>query len=170
MLKIPKHFRHNNLFISKMFGYHDWGVSVEFFQFIDSINGPYSVDIFADSYNKQILILYSMFIRCRCLFHWLEGGQQFVVPLIILVCRVINNCFAFKESGTFIITNGSLCHFGICYFNIICYTNLTCLRWWNSGYWRHLYSFIFMLLKRNLCWFKIKNNKICIICNLFYYN
>jgi hypothetical protein len=40
--------------ISKIFDYNDWGVSVDFFKFVDRLFGPHCFDRFANSENFKI--------------------------------------------------------------------------------------------------------------------
>ncbi|CAC5393532.1 unnamed protein product [Mytilus coruscus] len=47
--------------VSKIFDFDDCGVSVQFFEFIDSMYGPHSVDRFANSNNKKIELFNSRF-------------------------------------------------------------------------------------------------------------
>ena len=94
--------------ISKIFDFDDWGVSLEFFEFIDSMYGPHSVDRFADSNNKKIELFNSRFYTPGSSgvdafsFDWKEDNN-WLVPPIHLVCRVIKHCIACKASGTLIV-------------------------------------------------------------------
>ncbi|VDI13202.1 Hypothetical predicted protein [Mytilus galloprovincialis] len=74
--------------ISKIFDFDDWGVSLEFFEFIDSMYGPHSVDRFADSNNKKIELFNSRFYTPGSSgvdafsFDWKEDNN-WLVPLYI---------------------------------------------------------------------------------------
>lgn len=41
-------------YLSKLIDYDDWGVSVDFFQFIDSKWGPHTVERFANANNRKL--------------------------------------------------------------------------------------------------------------------
>ena len=52
--------------ISKAIDYDDWGVSDEFFMFINSIYGPHSVDRFANHENRKTKRLNSVVWNPEC--------------------------------------------------------------------------------------------------------
>ena len=49
--------------ISKYIDYDDWGISVEIFEYLDSLWGPHEVDFFASSLNFKVPIFFSRFWR-----------------------------------------------------------------------------------------------------------
>lgn len=51
---IPRDKNQKADYLSKLVDYEDWGVSQDFFSFIDSLYGPHSVDRFANSKNKKL--------------------------------------------------------------------------------------------------------------------
>ena len=94
--------------ISKLFDFDDWGVSKEFFEFLDSIFGPHSLDRFADSNNKKLEKFNSKFYTPGTsgvdafAFNW-NGDNNWLVPTINLVIRVIKHCIVCKAVGTLVI-------------------------------------------------------------------
>ena len=94
--------------ISRIFDYDDWGVSQNFFQFIDDMFGPHTVDRFADLNNKKIEIFSSKFYTPYTsgvdafAFNW-ANDNNWLVPPINLVCRVIKHCLACRGKGTIVV-------------------------------------------------------------------
>lgn len=94
-------------YYSKLCDVDDWGVSGEFFDFIDLMWGPHTVDRFANHYNRKIVRFNSLV--------WVPGTEKvdafsvnwanennWLVPPVALVPRVINFLLACKASGTLI--------------------------------------------------------------------
>jgi hypothetical protein len=96
--------------ISKVFDWDDWGVSEDFFNFLDSLWGPHTVDRFANHYNKRSPRFNSKF--------WVPGTENvdafsvswaeennWLVPPVNLVPRVINYLVSCGAVGTLIVPN-----------------------------------------------------------------
>lgn len=58
---IPREDNEKVDYLSKLIDYDDWGVSVEFFEYIDSIWGPHTVDRVANANNKKMSRFNSVF-------------------------------------------------------------------------------------------------------------
>jgi hypothetical protein len=96
--------------ISKFCDVDDWGVSDDFFCFMDDLWGTHTVDRFANHYNNRILRFNSRFwvpeteavnaFSCS----W-AGENNWLVPPISIVPQVINYLEKCKAKGTLIIPN-----------------------------------------------------------------
>lgn len=53
--------KYQSCFISNIIDFEDWGVSKEFFRFMDELWGPHTVDRFSNSYNKKLGRFKSLF-------------------------------------------------------------------------------------------------------------
>ena len=58
---IPRSFNDHADAISRIIDFDDWGVYVEFFNYVDSIWGPHTVDCFANFNNRKLTRFYSRF-------------------------------------------------------------------------------------------------------------
>ncbi|KAK3084809.1 hypothetical protein FSP39_019417 [Pinctada imbricata] len=92
--------------LSKVFDFDDWGVSVQFFKFIDSIHGPHTVDRFADSNNTKLPIFCSKFFTSGtsgvdAFSMNLGGHNNWLVPPIYLASKVIKHCVASSAEDVF---------------------------------------------------------------------
>lgn len=97
-------------YVSNIINYEDWQTSIEFLQFIDSFWGPHTVDRFAYVYNTKLprFIINSLFW-----FPETEGvdafsktwhdGNNWLVPPISLICKMIRFMQACKTHGTLIV-------------------------------------------------------------------
>jgi len=77
---IPRFFKEHSATISRVVDFDDWGVSFEFFNYIDNIWGPHSVDRFANSHNRKITqVLFSLLESglwgCWRILLWLGRGE-----------------------------------------------------------------------------------------------
>ena len=94
--------------ISKFFDFDDWAVSTEFFQFVDALYGPHTVDRFADGTNTKLPVFFSRFLTPGTSgvdafsVSW-EGENNWLVPPIYLVPRVIQHCVASGAVGTLVV-------------------------------------------------------------------
>ena len=67
-------------YLSKFVDFDDWGVKDSYFQTLNSIWGPFTVDCFANSVNAKVPRFYSLFFQPGCLgvdalaFDW--GGEN----------------------------------------------------------------------------------------------
>ncbi|CAC5421117.1 unnamed protein product [Mytilus coruscus] len=95
-------------YVSKMVDHEDWGVSFEFFNFIDEICGPHTIDRFASHLNTKLPRYNSLFwnATAEAIDAFTQDWSQennWLVPPIYLVLRVIKHVIACKESGTLIV-------------------------------------------------------------------
>ena len=94
--------------LSRTEDFDDWGVSREFFQFIDSKWGPHSIDRFADEFNCKISVFNSKYWSPASggvdafSFDW---GQDcnWLVPPIALVGRAISHVKVCKALATLVV-------------------------------------------------------------------
>ena len=94
--------------ISRIIDFDDWGISLEFFRYVDSIFGPHTIDRFADNLNTKLSVFNSRFwcpgtssvdaFSCS----W-DSENNWLVPPLSLVCRTVSHLKASKASGTLII-------------------------------------------------------------------
>ena len=94
--------------LSREIDFDDWGVSMLFFQFIDRIWGPHTVDRFADNCNTKIDKFNSKY-WCPGSSHvdafsvdWV-GENNWLVPPIALVPRAVKHMKACKAQGTLVV-------------------------------------------------------------------
>lgn len=91
-----------------MVDHEDWGVTDTFFEFIDNLWGPHSVDRFASVVNKKISRFNSLFWNPSSeavdafTQNW-SGENNFLVPPIYSVVRAIKHLVYSKAIGTLII-------------------------------------------------------------------
>ena len=94
--------------LSREIDVDDWGVSKPFFQFVDNLWGPHTVDRFADNFNAKIMKFNSKY--------WCLGSNQvdafsvnwarennWIVPPISDITRVIKHLKVCKAQGTLVI-------------------------------------------------------------------
>ena len=95
-------------FMSRVIDYDDWGVSPNFFEFINSLFGPFTVDRFADNFNHKCSRFQSKFWCPGCegvdafSFNW-QGENNWLVPPIYLVPKVLFHLRACKAEGTLVV-------------------------------------------------------------------
>ena len=94
--------------ISRIIDFDDWGVSPEFFNHIDLIWGPHTVDCFGNFNNHKVTRFYSRYwnpeaegIDAFC--HDWGGENNWLVPPVFLVPRVIRHLAECKAEGTLIV-------------------------------------------------------------------
>ena len=84
-------------YLSRILDIDDWAISTEFFQFIDELWGPHSVDRFASIYwNPGSLGMNSFNSDWSHDVNWL-------VPPVTLASRAINHLVKCKAKGTLIV-------------------------------------------------------------------
>lgn len=95
-------------YISRIVDYEDWGVSVAFFQFMNELWGPYTVDRFASSENTKLGRFNSLFWNVNAEAvdafsqNW-EGENNWLVPPINSVIRTLKHLVACRGKGTLIV-------------------------------------------------------------------
>lgn len=105
---IPRSFNDHADAISRIIDFDDWGVSLEFFNHIDHIWGPRTVDCFANFYNRKLTKFYSRYwnphakgVDAFCQ----DWGKEnnWLVPPVFLTPRVIRHLVECKAEGTLIV-------------------------------------------------------------------
>jgi len=105
---VPRDLNSRADVISREIDYDDWGVSTEFFQFIDKIWGPHTIDRFADELNAKLPKFNSEFwtpgvfqvdaFACD----W-RGDNNWLVPPTYLVGDVLRHLRSCQAEGTLVI-------------------------------------------------------------------
>lgn len=94
--------------LSRIIDIDDWGVSLEFFQFMNSMWGPYSVDRFANMNNAKLRKFNSLYwnpdtsainaFSCN----W-KNENNWLVPPVSLASKCINHLISCSAQGTLIV-------------------------------------------------------------------
>lgn len=99
-------------YISNIIDYEDWGVTKEFFRFMDELWGPHTIDRLANSYNKKLERFNSLFwnpgsenVDCFCQ-NW-SDENNWLVPPVILIIKTIKYLVSCKAKGTLIVPKWS---------------------------------------------------------------
>ena len=105
---IPRSDNEKADYISKMIDHEDWGVTVEFFNYIDALWGPHTIDRFANCNNAKIARFNSLFwtVGCEAVDAFSQNWcneNNWLVPPIYSVLRVLKHMLACKASGTLIV-------------------------------------------------------------------
>jgi hypothetical protein len=91
--------------LSRIVDYDDYGVSDEFYQYVDELYGPHSVDRFANDQNRKLARYNSLFwtpdTEAVDAFsvHW-GGENNWLVPPIFLLSKALNFLLFCKAMGT----------------------------------------------------------------------
>ena len=105
---IPREFLSFADMLSKQPDYDDWETTPEFFDYISSIWGPFSIDRFADDSNHKLQRFNSKYY---CVdtegvdafrFSW-ENENNFLVPPVYLVPRVLKHMECFRAKGVLVV-------------------------------------------------------------------
>ena len=86
----------------------DWGTCPEFFEFMDYIWGPHTVDRFASYLNKKLMRFNSKFwspgVEAVDAFsqNW-KNEINWIVPPISMICKAIKHLIFCKAKGTLIV-------------------------------------------------------------------
>ena len=108
ILWIPRDKNAISDYISKMVDHEDWGVSVEFFEFMSSLWGPYTVDRFANAQNTKLQKFNSLFWNPDTAAvdtftqDW-SHENNWLVPPIYGVIRCIKHLIFCRARGTLIV-------------------------------------------------------------------
>ena len=99
---------HADAAISRIIDFDDWGVSLEFFNHLDHIWGPHTVDCFANFNNRKLTKFYSRYwnpyaqgVDAFC--HDWGKENNWLVPPVFLVPRVIRHLLECKAEETLIV-------------------------------------------------------------------
>lgn len=94
--------------LSRVIDYDDYGVSTEFFHFIDSMYGPHTIDRFANEYNTK-LSRYNSLFSTPCTeavdafsVSW-HSENNWLVPPICLIPKCLNFLLACRAVGTLVV-------------------------------------------------------------------
>lgn len=95
-------------YISKMIDWEDWGVTKEFFDFLDQMWGPHTVDRFASKLNTKLTRYNSLFwnVGSEAIDAFTQnwaGENNWLVPPVYSVLRTLKHIIACKASGTLIV-------------------------------------------------------------------
>ena len=87
----------------------DWQITTSFFEFLDYILGPHTVDCFANFYNKKVNKFYSRFSNPGCggvdfFVQNLTGENYLVVPPVNLIHRTIHYLYTSKAVATLVLS------------------------------------------------------------------
>ena len=93
---IPRDENEKADLLSRIIDVDDWGISVEFFEFLDTLWGPHTYDRFANVDNTKIRKFSSLYWNpgtsavdvFTC--HW-ASDNNWLVPPVSLVCKCINH-------------------------------------------------------------------------------
>ena len=105
---LPRDLNYEADIVSKIYDFDDWGVTKEFFSFVDSLFGPHTVDRFADSNNSKLPRFNSRFATLGSdgvdafSIDW-KGHNNWLVPPINLVGKAIQHCLACNAVATLVI-------------------------------------------------------------------
>ncbi|VDI70689.1 Hypothetical predicted protein [Mytilus galloprovincialis] len=94
--------------LSRIIDIDDWGISFEFFDFLNSIWGPFTVDRFANMHNTKLTRFNSKYWNpttsaidaFTCNWH---GENNWLVPPISLVSNCINHLVSCGAEGTLVV-------------------------------------------------------------------
>ena len=105
---IPRSLNDHADAISRIIDFDDWGVSPEFFNHIDLIWGPHTVDCFANFNNRKVTRFYFRYWNLEAegvdaFCHDWGGENNWLVPPVFLVPRVIRHLAECKAEGTLIV-------------------------------------------------------------------
>ena len=96
-------------YISNIIDYEDWGVTNEFFQFMNKMWGPYTIYRFASSHNKKLKRFNSLFwnpgsesVDCFC-----QNSRDENNWLVVLIIKAIEYLVSYKAKGTLIVPKWS---------------------------------------------------------------
>ncbi|VDI76706.1 Hypothetical predicted protein [Mytilus galloprovincialis] len=95
-------------YISKMVDFEDWGVTHIFFNFLNDMWGPYSIDRFASVENRKVMRFNSLFWQpdseaVDAFSQVWTNENNWLVPPINLVIRSIKHIIACKARGTLVV-------------------------------------------------------------------
>ncbi|XP_071126919.1 uncharacterized protein [Mytilus edulis] len=105
---IPRTLNSKADYISKMSDHEDWQISNEFFEFLESLWGPFTVDRFASVMNNKTKRFNSLFWNPNAeavdafTQNW-NGENNWLVPPIYSVIRTIKHLIYCKAKGSLIV-------------------------------------------------------------------
>lgn len=107
---IPRSENDKADFLSKIIDHDDWEVTVEFFDFVSLMFGPFTVDRFANFNNRKLLRYNSKFWNPEseavdCFTKNWEGENNWLVPPIHLIVSSIKHLLNCKAYGVLVVPN-----------------------------------------------------------------
>ena len=104
---MPRSLNDKADYLSKIIDYDDWELAPEFFQQLDGLWGPYTVDCFASHYNKKVPKYFLRFWNpatsgVDAFFQDWRGENCLLVPRIPILPKVLIFMFRSRASGTLI--------------------------------------------------------------------
>lgn len=105
---IPREMNAQADFISKIKDCDDWQITREFFQELDAVWGPHTLDCFASFYNTKVERFFSRFWNPGCagvdaFFQQWTGENCLVVPPVNIIPQVLSYMESQKCIGTLIV-------------------------------------------------------------------
>ena len=105
---IPREQNTHADYLSRIIDIDDWAISTEFFQFIDELWGPHSVDRFASSSNTKTTLFSSLYwnscaLRVYSFYSDWSQDANWLLPPEPLASRVINHLVKCKVKGTLLV-------------------------------------------------------------------
>ena len=107
---IPRSENEKADFLSKLVDYDDWGITDEFFDFLNGMWGPFSVDRFASHYNTKLQRFNSKYWCPKTeavdafTQNW-KGENNWLVPPVSLIIKTIKHVLFCKARATLIVPN-----------------------------------------------------------------
>ena len=105
---IPREFNCTADLLSKYIDIDNWEITDKVFDTLNDIWGPFTLDRFANSRNAKVVRFNSRFFELGSLgvdafqFDW-RGENNYIVPPVSLISRVINKCVQDRAQGTLLI-------------------------------------------------------------------
>lgn len=107
---IPREQNEKADLLSRIIDVDDWGISRDFFNFLDELWGPHTYDRFANMDNAKLTVFSSLYWNpgtsaidaFTC--HW-ANENNWIVPPVGLVPKCINHLLICKAKGTLIVPN-----------------------------------------------------------------
>ena len=95
-------------YISRLIDTDDWQISTQFFELLEELWGPHSLDCFANYYNAKLPKFYSRFWNPGCagvdyFVQPIRNENCLVVPPVCLISRALQYMFSQEAVGTVII-------------------------------------------------------------------
>lgn len=105
---VPRHVNDYADSISKIIDYDDWCTTHTFFEYLDNLWGPHSIDRFASCKNTHLSRFNSRFLNPGCesvdafSVSW-SGENNWLVPPVYCISRVVQHLIACKGTGSLIV-------------------------------------------------------------------
>ena len=97
-------------YLSKIIDHDDWEITIEFFEFVNSMFGPFSVDRFANFNNRKLVRYNSKFWNPEseavdCFTQNWAGENNWLVPPLHLIVSTVKHTVECRAHGTLIVPN-----------------------------------------------------------------